>query len=119
MSYQSIILADNPVAYWPLDETSGTVAHDLSGNGYNGTYEGTYTLGSIPLVAGVPSVLMGGHGTDSLVNVGDIPALIDRPASWSLECWFKTNYMLGIRRGFLREVPGVSVSAFTSRRYNY
>jgi hypothetical protein len=91
MSYQSVILADSPVGYWPLDETSGTVAHDLSGNGYNGTYQGTYTLGSPPLVAGVPSVLMGGHGTGSLVDVGDIAALVNMPASWSLECWFKTT----------------------------
>ena len=30
----------NLLAYWPLNETSGTVAADLSGNGRNGAYTG-------------------------------------------------------------------------------
>jgi hypothetical protein len=38
MSYDSVILADSPVGYWKLDETSGTTAADSSGNGRNGTY---------------------------------------------------------------------------------
>jgi hypothetical protein len=29
------ILADSPVAYWPLDEQSGTVLRDVSGNGHD------------------------------------------------------------------------------------
>ncbi|MGC5167531.1 family 43 glycosylhydrolase [Luteimicrobium sp. DT211] len=34
-------LADGLVAYYPLDETSGTVAHDASGHGRDGAVEGT------------------------------------------------------------------------------
>lgn len=41
---ETAILALTPVGYWKLDETSGTAATDLSGNGYHGTYTGTYTL---------------------------------------------------------------------------
>ena len=33
-------VAPTPVAWWKLDETSGTVATDSSGNGYHGTYIG-------------------------------------------------------------------------------
>jgi hypothetical protein len=29
------------VGYWPLDEGSGTIAYDRSGNGNNGTWQGT------------------------------------------------------------------------------
>lgn len=30
----------NLVGYWPLNETSGTIAHDISGNGFHGTISG-------------------------------------------------------------------------------
>lgn len=36
--------AGNILAYWPLNETSGTVAYDLSGNGYNAAYHGVLAL---------------------------------------------------------------------------
>ena len=29
------------VAHWPFDEGSGTVAHDASGNGHDGSFEGS------------------------------------------------------------------------------
>jgi hypothetical protein len=35
--YGSAVLADNPIAYWRLGETNGTVAHDYVG-GNDGTY---------------------------------------------------------------------------------
>src|ERR1035438_9353240 len=42
-TYQQALLSLNPIAYWPLDESSGTTAYDVIG-GYNGTYNGTYAL---------------------------------------------------------------------------
>ena len=36
-------LGDGLVAWYPLDETTGTVAKDASGNGRNGTVEGATT----------------------------------------------------------------------------
>lgn len=44
-SVREAILALGPIAYWPLDETSGTTATDISGNGRNGTYVNSPTLG--------------------------------------------------------------------------
>ncbi|MFZ5876736.1 MAG: hypothetical protein ACOYXU_10035, partial [Nitrospirota bacterium] len=39
------ILTDSPLGYWPLDETSGSVMVDRSGNGYDGVYvDGTTDL---------------------------------------------------------------------------
>ena len=43
--YRAAVLADSPLAYWRLGETSGTVAHDETGNGHDGTYVGGVTLG--------------------------------------------------------------------------
>ncbi len=31
---------DGLVGYWPMDEGSGTITHDTSGNGNNGTING-------------------------------------------------------------------------------
>jgi len=38
--YSATILADSPQAYYRLNESSGTVATDSSGHGYNGTLSG-------------------------------------------------------------------------------
>jgi hypothetical protein len=37
ISYAQVVMADNPIAYWRLDETNGTVAHDSWG-GHDGQY---------------------------------------------------------------------------------
>lgn len=52
MSYTSEVLADSPAAYWRLGDASGTTAVDSSGNGHNGVYTGTVTLGATGLVPG-------------------------------------------------------------------
>jgi mannan endo-1,4-beta-mannosidase len=39
-AYASAVLADSPVAYWRLGETSGTTATDATGHGHNLTYVG-------------------------------------------------------------------------------
>jgi hypothetical protein len=43
--YSAAVLADSPYAYWRLDETSGTVAADSSGNGRNGNFVASPLLG--------------------------------------------------------------------------
>ena len=45
-TYHNEVLADSPSAYWPLDETSGTLAEDASGHGKTATYGGGATLGA-------------------------------------------------------------------------
>jgi len=53
-SYMGAVMAAGPVAYWPLNETTGTVAYDLVG-GNDGTYTGGVTLGQ-------PGIANGGFG---------------------------------------------------------
>lgn len=52
MSYQLKVIKDYPVAFWPLDELSGTTASDRSGCGNSGTYVGSPVSNILPLVAG-------------------------------------------------------------------
>lgn len=49
-AYTTAVLADSPVVYLKLDETSGTTATDSSGNSHNGTYSAGITLGASSLL---------------------------------------------------------------------
>lgn len=40
-NYPAAVLADNPIGYWKMNETSGTSAADSSGNGHTATITGT------------------------------------------------------------------------------
>jgi fibronectin type 3 domain-containing protein len=57
-SYEAVVLTNHPVAYWPLNETNGTVAFDLVG-GHNGTYVGNVSVGQpgISFTSGAPAVV--------------------------------------------------------------
>jgi hypothetical protein len=64
-AYVQTVMADQPLAYYRLDELSGTVAHDVSGHGYDGTYVvsgGTLTLGLSGALTDDPAVGLIGDG---------------------------------------------------------
>lgn len=94
-TYASVVLADSPIAFWPLNETSGTTAIDAGPNGLNGTYSGTFsllgTLGPGNLAAGV---LL--DGTSGKIQVSP-NALLNVSTNWSIETWsvFSTDGLLG------------------------
>ncbi len=50
-AYEDEVLADSPVGYWRLGETSGTSAADLGSAAQAGTYSGGYTLNQTSLLA--------------------------------------------------------------------
>lgn len=52
MSYQLQVIKDFPIGFWPLDESSGTTAYDISGCSNNGTYHGSLTANILPLIPG-------------------------------------------------------------------
>ncbi|MHC4083952.1 MAG: LamG-like jellyroll fold domain-containing protein [Planctomycetota bacterium] len=55
--------------YWKLDETSGSTASDSSGNGFNGTLEGTFTFDTAS-VAGQFGGALNFNGIDDHVETG-------------------------------------------------
>ena len=70
-AYQQTLLAYDPIAYWPLDETSGTTAYDVIG-GNNGTYNGSFTLnnpGPTNAFFGSPSAAAGFDGLSAYVDI--------------------------------------------------
>lgn len=45
-TYEALVRSDGPIAYWRFNETSGTTAVDVTGNGHDATYSGGVTLGA-------------------------------------------------------------------------
>jgi hypothetical protein len=93
VSYASVILADAPVAYWPLEESgtaAGAVYHDATGHGYDvSVVRGTFTHVSGPLVAGgtAPSS-PGGTTADGLTTTNTL-GLPTNGSAYSLEGWIQ------------------------------
>ena len=52
MSYQLKVIKDYPIGFWPLDESSGSIASDISGCGNNGTYTGSPVANMLPIIPG-------------------------------------------------------------------
>jgi hypothetical protein len=74
-SFDAAVVADHPLAYWPLTETNGSTAFDLVG-GYNGTYAGGVTLGrpGVPLAGfTAPSHAALFDGTSGYVDIPSGP----------------------------------------------
>jgi hypothetical protein len=86
-SYDNTVLADAPLLYWPLNDASGTVARDTSGNGRDGTYGLTPAVGSGAelVTGGLRSVRM----TADTVTLADA-AFMDQ-TSWTLEMWYTST----------------------------
>ena len=83
--YKATILADGPLAYYRLNETSGTVAHDISGNGNNGVLSGVSSYGVFGLIYG---------GSDTAISFTASGAVTPPPnlnltglSAFSVEYW--------------------------------
>lgn len=86
-AYIARIVALAPIAYYPLDESSGTTAIDQSGNGHNGTYSG-----AVPGGDGIGSGQTGASFDGSLdtVNIAAMRTLFNGNTG-SLVVWGKTS----------------------------
>lgn len=89
--YQNVVLADVPLAYYRLDEASGTSAADNSGNSYTGTYSAsgvtlaqagalTYDPDTAALFDGIAGTMTCPSG----VTIGGLTAI-------SIEAWVKLS----------------------------
>ena len=82
-NYQKAILQDDPAAAWPLNETSGTSAADITGFGGTGTYENTPTLNQAGPVAGIPSATFAAASLQYML----FPVLSMQMDAGTQECW--------------------------------
>ncbi len=89
-TYPEEVLADNPIGYWRLNETSGTTAFDSSGNARDATYVGGVSLGASGALA---------SGDDAAQFDGST-GYVQLPGTWggvntmTIEAWVNTNVVL-------------------------
>jgi len=69
--YRANVLADRPVAFWPMDETSGTVMRDASGNGHDGAYTGSVAFAQAGPIKASPAAAIAFDGTAGWASVPD------------------------------------------------
>lgn len=87
-SYSSVVLADNPVGYWRLNEASGTVAADLGSGAHPGTYTGTLThVGDSPIVGDTTARSASLDGSTAYVTIPNDAAF--SATLFSVEGWVK------------------------------
>ncbi|MHC4443540.1 MAG: LamG-like jellyroll fold domain-containing protein [Planctomycetota bacterium] len=86
--YESIVLPtaiNNYLAYWSFDETSGTILHDSSVNGFDGTVDGAAWSG------GGTGNALDFDGADDYVDISDgdgYPDLIGSLSEGAVSVWF-------------------------------
>ena len=112
-AYPSAVLADQPIAYWRLNETSGTIAHDSSrivaarvqgpalaagaavpdssGNGKTGTVNGPgiWHSADSPITGGPGSVYFGVNSDAAYIWAPTPLPTYPNTAYGTLEVWFK------------------------------
>lgn len=86
-TYEATVLRDAPVAYWRLDETSGTTATDSVGNNH-GVYMNGVVLGQPGALADNDASNSAAKFTQSLQTKVEVPwsASINTP-QYTMECW--------------------------------
>ncbi len=106
--YGRTALADDPTVYWRLDETTGTLANDSSGDSADGTYGGGVTLGRPTTVDGSAHAA-GFSGTAS--GIVHSNATLSSSATFSAEAWVRTTTTDGgTVFGFADEATGTATT---------
>jgi concanavalin A-like lectin/glucanase superfamily protein len=90
-AYSTAVLADNPIAYYRLNELAGETMCDSSASGVNGTYRSANdTLGVPGPLMVTPDTAVYGNGGEMGVGEGG-PSGITGNHSYTLEGWFKST----------------------------
>jgi hypothetical protein len=112
-SYESVIRATGPLAYWRLDESTGSAAADATGHGNDGTYIGDLTLGAAGAIksdSASKSVYLNPHQLSTptgYVRVGNPFAVSSEFAGnvpFSLEAWIKPVIIDAQTRGVVSNI---------------
>jgi len=92
------------VGYWPMDEGSGTVAYDQSGNGDNGTW-GTWSAGNY-YSSGKVGNYAGHPNSNSWVNLGN-PGKLQLTNAISVFAWVNRSSIVNYDRVVSNYYAGV------------
>src|SRR5215469_4603753 len=89
-AYSQLILNNGPLDYLRLDEASGTVAHDISGNNLNGTIAGTVTYSQPGAIVGDSDTALKFDGTSAKITMPSGSSVVGY-GKLTLEAWVKLS----------------------------
>ncbi len=92
MSYDSVILADSPIGYWKLNETSGSTLADSSSSGHTLTLNGSPTLGSTAIAPGLGTSMT---CVESSSQYASASVVSNQSAPFSVEAWVSPTNIAG------------------------
>jgi hypothetical protein len=87
-TYQSLVLADNPLGYWRLGEAGGLTANDSSGHGWQGQYKGWPTYSRTGALTANPNTSIYVNGNNSGLTAPDRNDFVGT-APFSIEAWVR------------------------------
>lgn len=90
-NYASAVGADSPIAYYRLGESAGTIAYDISGNGHNGTINGTVTLNQTGALTGSGDTNKAMLFDGSTGWISSTASIASGSGTWSIEAWVKKS----------------------------
>lgn len=90
-AYETAVLADSPSVYYRLGESSGTTAVDDSGNGNDGTYQSSATLGATGALTGDSDTAVSFDGSTQDGVTASGAGLPSGSSARTMEMWFKTT----------------------------
>ena len=89
MTYDATILAEsNLIAYYPMNEQSGTTIHDATSNHYDGTLHGGVTLGQAPIAPGLDPCALFTAASSGYIS---LPSGVQIAEPLTIEMWLKNN----------------------------
>lgn len=104
MSYKLDVIQDHPVAFWLLDETSGSTAYDSSPYNNTAEYFGTFDSNNLPIVSDSQNSkiiddqchIEYSYSKDFIGNENSASFGTSETSnnSFSLECWIKLNFLI-------------------------
>lgn len=114
LAYADEVLADSPLFYLRLGESSGLTAVDASPNGHNFTYGAAAVLGVAGALSADPDTALEMDGTSaSRASGGDWDVV---GSQITLECWAKPD-VLGVTKNFVAKFnSGSDVQGALSQR---
>ncbi|MCI0679652.1 MAG: LamG domain-containing protein, partial [Actinobacteria bacterium] len=90
--YSEVVLADGPIAYWPLNEGAGTTASDVTGNGHNGTYTNSPGLGQTGIMLdGTGATSVDFEGSEHVLGADWATLDFAGTTAYTLEAWIETD----------------------------
>jgi Concanavalin A-like lectin/glucanases superfamily len=100
-SYVGLVLGNSPQAYYRMNDPSGSTMTDASGNGRNGSYLGSPTLGAASLLTGDgdPSVSL--NGSSQAAEIADA-AWMDQ-ANYTVEALINSTSASSLRAIVMRD----------------